>query len=136
MSTVGNVLLQYQLHQFLGRRGHILEPLSEGNDREAHALKVLHHLHSTPAVKGDLPNIKTLTKAFDELLNIAVVNDISLGGLQKALPFPHIVWHMVTPDTQLQVVLRYPEVRQDDVFVVLVLWREHQNECRNIRCGG
>ena len=64
------------------------------------------------------------------------MNDIALGGQQKALPLPHIVWHMVTPDTQIEVVLRNPEVRQDDVFVVLVLWREHQDECCNIRCGG
>ena len=97
MTAVGNALFQHQFHQFFGGRGHILEPLSERNDCEAHALKVLHHLHSTPTVKGDLPNIETLTQAFDELLNVAVVNDITLGGLQKALPLPHVVWHMVTP---------------------------------------
>ena len=27
-----------------------------------------------------------------EFFDIAVVNDITLGGLQNALPFPHIVW--------------------------------------------
>ena len=43
MSTVGDFLFQHQLHQLLGGRGHILEALSERNDREAHALKVLHH---------------------------------------------------------------------------------------------
>ena len=42
---------------------------------------------------------------------------------------------MVTPDSQVEVVLRYPEVRQDDVLVILIFWRKHQNERRNVRCG-
>ena len=61
MPAVGNALLQHQFHQFLGGWGHILEPLPKRNDCETHALKVLHHLHSTPAVKGDFTDIKTLT---------------------------------------------------------------------------
>lgn len=81
MSTVGNFLLQHQFHQLLGGRGHILEALSERNDREAHALKVLHHLHSAPTVEGNLSNIKTLTQALDELLDVAVMNNITLSGL-------------------------------------------------------
>ena len=76
MSAVGNFLLQHQFHQFLGGRGHILETLSERNDCEAHALKVLHHLHSAPTVEGDLSNIKTLTQALDELFDVAVMNNI------------------------------------------------------------
>ena len=111
MPAVGNALLQHQLHQLLGGRRHILKALSERNDREAHALKVLHHLHSTPAVKGNLPDIETLTQALDKLLDVAIVNNIALGGLQKALPFPHIVWHMVTPDSEVEVIFRYLEVR-------------------------
>ena len=136
MPAVGNALLQHQFHQLLGGRGHILEALSERNDREAHALKVLHHLHSAPAVKGNFPNIEPFAQAFDEFFDIAVVNDIALSGLEVSLPFPHIVWHMVTPDSKVEVVLRYPEVRQDDVLVVLVFRRKHQNKCCNIRCGG
>lgn len=132
---MSDFLLQHQLHQLLSGRGHILEPLSERNNREAHAFQVLHHLHSTPAVEGNLPNVETLTQAFDKFLNVAVVNDIALGGLQISLPLPHIVWHMVTPDSQVEVVLRYPEVRQDDVLVILIFWRKHQNERRNVRCG-
>ena len=89
MSAVSNALLQHQLHQFFGRWRHILEALPERNDRKAHALKVLHHLHSTPAVKGDLPNIETLTQALDELFDIAIVNDIAFRGLEVSLPFPH-----------------------------------------------
>ena len=81
MPAVGNALLQHQFHQFLGGWGHILEALSERNDSEAHALKVLYHLHSTPAVKSDLPDIETLTQTLDELLDVAVMNNITLGGL-------------------------------------------------------
>ena len=106
MPAVGNAPLQHQFHQLLGGRGHILEALSKGNDRKAHSLKVLNHLHSAPAVEGDLPNIETLTQTLNELFDVAIVNDIAFSGLQKALPLPHIVWHMVTPDTQFEVVLR------------------------------
>ena len=81
VSTVGDLFLKHQLHQLLGGRGHIFEALSKGNDRKTHALKILHHLHSTPTVEGDLPNIETLTQAFDELFDVAVMNNIALGGL-------------------------------------------------------
>ena len=134
MPAVGNALFQHQFHQLLGGRRHIFESLSERNDRITHALKVLHHLHSTPTVKGDLPDVEAFAQAFDEFLNVAVVDYIALGGLEVSLTLPYIVWHMVTPDSEVEVVLRYPEVRQDDVFVVLIFRREHQNECRNV-CG-
>ena len=86
MPAVGNALFQHQFHQLLSGRGHIFEALSKGNDREAHALKVLHHLHSAPAVKGDLPDIEAFPKALDELLDVAVVNDIAFCGLEVSLP--------------------------------------------------
>ena len=54
MPAVGNHLLQHQLHQFFGRRRHILEALPEREHRESHALKVLHHLHRAPPVKGNI----------------------------------------------------------------------------------
>ena len=81
MPGVDNALFQHQLHQLLGGRRHILEALSKGNDRKAHALKVLHHLHSAPTVEGNFSNIKTLTQAFDELFDVAIVNDIAFRGL-------------------------------------------------------
>ena len=115
MPAVGDALLQHQLHQLLGGRRHILKALSERNDREAHTFQVLYHLHGTPAVKSDLSDIETLTQAFDELFDVAVVNDIALGGLEVSLPLPHIIWHMVAPGSEIEVVFRYPEVRQDDV---------------------
>ena len=46
---------------------------SKGNYCEAHALQVLHHLHSAPTVEGDLSNIEPLTQLLDEFLNVAVV---------------------------------------------------------------
>ncbi len=77
MPTMGDFLFQHQFHQFFCGRRHILEALSERNNCEAHAFQVLNHLHSTPTVKGDLPNIETITQALDELLDVAVVNDIN-----------------------------------------------------------
>nr|DAO53593.1 MAG TPA: hypothetical protein [Caudoviricetes sp.] len=136
VTAVGNSLLQHQLHKLLGRWGHILEALPERNDRETHTLKVLHHLHGSPAVKSNLPDVEAFAKLLNKLLNVAVMNHVALGGLEVPLSLPHIIRHMVTPHSEFQVVLRYPEVRQDDVFVVLVLRWEHQNERRNIRCGG
>lgn len=91
MPTVSNFLLQHQLHQFLGGWRHILEALSEGNHSEAHALQVLHHLHGTPSVKGDLTDVVPFSQLFNEVLNVAVVNHVALGGLEDALPFPDIV---------------------------------------------
>ena len=52
------------------------------------------------------------------------------------MPLPHIIWHMVAPNPEIKVVFRYPEVRQDDVLVVLIFRWEHQNECRNVSGGG
>src|SRR5699024_7065339 len=66
MATVGDALFQRQLHQLFGGRGHILKALTEGDYRKAHALQVLHHLHGSPTVKGDLPDIELLTESFDE----------------------------------------------------------------------
>ena len=119
MPAVGDFLLQHKFHQLLGGWGHIFEALPEGNDRKTHTLKVLHHLNSTPTVKGDLPDIEAFPQAFDELLDIAVVNDIAFGGLEVSLPLPHIVWHMVTPDSEVKIVLRYPEVRQRNAYFSL-----------------
>ena len=75
MPAVGYFLFQHQLHQLLGGWGHIFEALSKGNDRKTHARKVLHHLHSAPTVEGNFSNIKTLTQALNELLDVAVMNN-------------------------------------------------------------
>ena len=78
MSTVGDLFLKHQFHQFFGGRGHILEALSERNHREAHTLKVLHHLDSAPTVKGNLTDVVAFTQAFDEFFDVTIVNDIAV----------------------------------------------------------
>ena len=57
MPAVGDFLLQDQLHQFLGERTHAGKTLTEGDNGEAHAFEILHHLHGSPAVEGNLPDI-------------------------------------------------------------------------------
>ena len=111
MPTVGDLFLKHQFHQFFCGRGHILKALSERNYRETHTLKVLHHLHSAPTVEGDLTDVVAFTQALDEFFDVTIVNDISLGGLQEALPLPNIIRHMVAPDTEVQVILWNPEIR-------------------------
>ena len=95
MPAVGDFLLQHQFHQLFGGRRHILEALSERNDREAHALKVLHHLYSSPTVEGNFSDVEAFTQAFNELLDVAIVNDIAFRGLEVTLPFPHIVVYVL-----------------------------------------
>ena len=133
---MGDFFLQHQLHQFLGGRTHILKALTEGDYRKAHALKVLHHLHCAPAVEGDLPNIEPLTQLLDEFFNVAVMDHISLGGHQHALALPQVIGNMVTAYTQVKGLLRYPEVRQNVVFVLLIHRWEHQHKGCDIRGGG
>ena len=136
MAAVCQFLFKRQLHQFLGRRAHILEALSEGNDREAHALKVLHHLHGSPAVEGDLTDVEAVAEPFDEFLDVSVVDDVALRGFEISLTLPHIVGNMVALDAKVERLLRPPEIWQDAVFVVLVKRREYQHECRDVRGGG
>ena len=57
MAIVGDFLFQGQLHQFFGRRRHILEALTERHHRKTHALQVLHHLYSAPAIKGNFSDV-------------------------------------------------------------------------------
>ena len=133
---MGDALLQHQLHQLLGGRRHILKALSEGNHRKAHALQILHHLHGAPPVKGDLPDVEPLSQPLNELFDVAVVNHISLGGLEVALPLPDVIRHMVAADAQVDVVFRYPEVRQYGVFVLLIQRRKDQYKGGNIRGAG
>ena len=73
MAAVGEFPLQHQLHQFFGRRGHVLKALPAGDYRKTHALQVLHHLHSSLTVKGNLPDVEPLTQLLDEFLNVAVM---------------------------------------------------------------
>ena len=124
MTAVAQPQLQGQLHQLLSGWAHILIALTEGHDREAHALQVLYHLDGSPVVKGNLTDIETFAQLLNELFNVVVVDDIALGGLHEALPLPHIIGNMVTLDAKVNGFLRYPEIREDGILVVLILRRE------------
>ena len=104
VTAVGYFLFKHQFHQFLCRWGHILETLSERHDCKAHALEVLHHLHSAPAVESYLSDIESLSEPFNELLNETVMNHIALGGLEATLTLPHIVGNMVAVHAQGQII--------------------------------
>ena len=43
---------------------------------------------------------------------------ITLGGLQMTLPFPNIIGNMVTAHTQIKIVLRHPNIRQNHIFIL------------------
>ena len=96
MTAMRNFLFQCQLHKLFRRRAHVLKALSERHHRKAHAFQILHHLHRSPPVKSDLPDIEPLFQALNELFNVAVMHHIPLGCLDKALPLPQVIGHMVT----------------------------------------
>jgi len=132
---VRDAFSEHQLHELLGRRAHVLEALSEGDHGEAHALEVLHHLHGPPAVEGDLADVEALAQVLDEALDVAVVHDVALGRLDMALAPPHVVGDVVAPDAQVDALLGDPEVGQHVVAVLVVQWREHQHERRDVGRG-
>ena len=133
MSAMCYPLFKCQLHQLLGRRTHILIPLSERNNGKSHALKVLYHLHSSPPVKCNLFDMKFCSQLINELLDKSIMDDIALGGLKTSLGCPYIIWDMIPSDTQPHVIFRYPEIRKYHIFFHIISWREHQHECRDIR---
>ena len=136
VSAMGELFIQSQAHQLLGGWGHIFEALPEGNHRKAEALQVLHHLRRTPAVKGNFPDVVLCAQLVDEGLNKAIVDDISLGGFQIPLLFPHIIGNVIPAHPQVEIILRYPEERQDHIFIAFIFRREYQHEGGNIRGGG
>lgn len=79
MTAVGELLLKCQLHELLCGRAHILKALSEGHDSKAHVLQVLNHLDCSPAVESYLANIEALAEAFDEFLDITIMDDVAFG---------------------------------------------------------
>ena len=56
------------------------------------------------------------------------MDDISFGGLQKALSFPDVVRDMVSSDSKLQRIFRYPKIRKNAELVIFIQWRKHQNK--------
>jgi len=80
--------------------------------------------------------VKLLSQFFNEVFDKTIVNHISISGFQVALPFPYIIWNMVTSYSEGQCFLRQPEVRQNRIYLIIVCWREHQNKSCNIRSTG
>ena len=91
------LFLQRQLHELLCRRGHILEALPEGNNREAEVFEVLRHLHCAPAVKGNLADVVLRAKLLNELFDVAI-------SLVKPT-----VYFECRPDLDLQWALFHPD---------------------------
>ena len=69
MTAVGKLLLQSEFHELFSRWGHVLKALAKRNYGKTHALKVLHHLYGSPAVKGNFTDVVSGTKVLDELFD-------------------------------------------------------------------
>ena len=104
------------------------------NKRKTKSLKVLRHLHRTPAVKGNFTNVVNLAKLLNEIFDKAVMHNISLRSHDIPLPFPYVIRHMVTADTQVESFFGQPEVRENIIFIIFTNRRKHQHKCRNIGC--
>ena len=135
MSVVCKCLFQSQFHQFLGRWTHVFISLSKLYHRKSQPLKILRHLHCTPTVKCNFFDVKLLSQFIDEVFDKTIVNHISLSGFQKALPFPYIIWDMVTSYSKRQSFLRQPEVGQNIIMLIIFSrWKDKHESC-NIRSG-
>ncbi|MPN35856.1 hypothetical protein SDC9_183358 [bioreactor metagenome] len=93
------------------------------------------HLDCAPPVEGDLADIEACAELLDEVLDVGVVDNIALRGLQETLAVPQVVGHVITRHPQRKVVLRYPEPRGDPVLLVIPVGREYQHERGDIRRG-
>jgi hypothetical protein len=94
------------------------------------------HLYCAPAVECNLADVVLRAELLDELLDVAVVNDVALRRLQEALPLPEIVVDVVALDAEGDIIFRYPEERQNAVFILLVTGWEDQNECCDVCAAG
>ena len=131
-----DVPFRQELEQLLRRRRHILEPLTERHHGKAHVLEILHHPGGMPAVVGDFPDVVRFPRAFDELLDKAVMDDVSFRRPDEALLLPDIVEDMVTPTAKFRCAFRLPEEWHQDIFFLFRPWREGRYRSRNIRCAG
>ena len=136
MPAVIQLPLQHDAHQFLGGRTHVPEALSEGHHVEAVILQGLHHHGGIPSVIGDFPDVEPFAQLRDELLDEAVMHHVPLGRMDEALTLPFVVHHMIAPDAQLHGVLREPEVRQHNILLFIIPWREHQHHGRQVAGAG
>ena len=80
--------------------------------------------------------MKLLPQFIDEVFDKAIVNHISFSGFQVALPFPYIIWNVVTPYSEWQCFLRQPEVREDIIMLIIFSRRKDKHKSCNICCTG
>ena len=131
MPAVVQLPLQHDAHQFLGRRAHVTEALSERHHVETVVFQGLHHHGGVPSVIGDFPDVEPFAQLRDELLNEAIMHHVALGRMDKALALPFVVHHMIAPDAQLHGVLREPEVRQHNVLLFIIpRWENQHHGCQ------
>lgn len=78
---------------------------------------------------------KSFILAAIPMVFLMVVDHVALSGHQHALALPQVVGNMIPADTKVKCFLRYPEVWQDIVFILLIQRREHQHKSRDV-CGG
>ena len=135
LTAVRDPLLQRQLHKLLRRWRHVLESLAERNDRKPHTFEVLHHLYRAPAVKRDLADVIFQAELLDECFDEAVVYDVTFGCQQRTLLIPKVIIYMIATHTKVDILLWYPEERQDKVFVVFIQRREYEHKRCDIRAG-
>ena len=73
-----------------------------------------------------------LSQFIDEVFDKAIVNYIPLSGFQVALPFPNIIWNVVTSYSEWQCFFRQPEVRKNIImFIIFSRWKD-KYKSRNI----
>ena len=78
--------------------------------------------------------MKFLSQFIDEVFNKTVVNHISFSSFQIALPFPYIIWNVVTSYSEWQCFFRQPEVRKNVIMLIVFSgWKDKHESC-NI-CG-
>ena len=63
------------------------------------------------------------------------MHHVALGRMDETLALPLVIHHMVAPDAQLHGVLGEPEVRQYDVLLFIIPWREHQHHGGQVGSG-
>ena len=80
--------------------------------------------------------MKFLPQFIDEVFDKTIVNHISFSSFQIALPFPYIIWDMVTSYSKWQCFFRQPEVRKNIImFIIFSRWKDKYKSC-NICCTG
>ena len=127
---------QQQLIQFLHAWAHILKAHTDRNHREAVAFQIGDELGCIPAVHSDLLDVELLVQIVDRLTHEVVIDHISFCYMEEALLFPDVIGNVITSHPQIQRFPRQPEMRHHDVFISLILWREHHDKSRDVTGAG